>query len=83
MALAFQFHMLRVHLELNTCKNFEQRLEEEDHGFERNADGQLVPIITHKHPAPSYLLQDLKCSWEKPNRAGLLCTGCNCSKAGL
>ena len=25
----FRFHMLRVHLEVNTCKNLEQRLEED------------------------------------------------------
>ena len=70
--------MLRAHLEVNTYKNLEQRLEEEDHGFEKNADGQLIPIITDMLPAPTYLIQDLKCRSEKPNRTGLLC-----SKAGL
>ena len=80
---AFQFHMLHTHLEANTCKNLEQRLEEEDHGFVRNADEQLIPVITNKPPALYYLLQDMKSSCEKPNLAGLLCTGCSCSKAGL
>ena len=80
---AFRFHMLRTHLEVSTCKNLEQRLEGEGYGFERNADEHLIPIITDTPPAPSYLLQDMKCSCEKPNRAGLLCTGCGCSKAGL
>ena len=80
---AFRFHMLRARLEGNTCKNLEQRLEEEDHGFQRNADGQLIPIITDKSRASTYLLQDMKCSCVKPNRTGLLCTGCSCCKAGL
>ena len=59
--------MLRAHLEVNTCKNLEQRLEGEDHGFQRNVDGQLIPIITDKPPAPTCLLQDMKCSCKKPN----------------
>ena len=62
-----RFHMLRAHSEVNTYQNLEQRLEE-DHGFE---------------PAHTYLLQDMKCSCEKLNRTGLLCTGCSCAKAGL
>ena len=57
-----RFHVLRVRLEVNTCKNLEQRLEEEDHGFKRNANGNLIPIITDKPPAPTYVLQDMKCS---------------------
>ena len=80
---ALRFHMLRAHLEVNTCKNLEQRLEGEDHGFQKNANGQLIPIITGKPPAPTYHLQDMKCSCEKQNRTGLLCTGCSCCKAGL
>ena len=80
---AFRFHILRAHLEVNTYKYLEQRLEEEDHGFEKNVNGQLIPIITDKPPEPTYLLQDMKCSCEKPNPTGLLCTGCSYSKAGL
>ena len=80
---SFRFHMLRTHLEANTCKNLEQRLKEEDHGFARNSDGELIPTITDMPPAPSYLLQDMKCSCSKPNRAGLLCTGCSCSIKSL
>ena len=48
--------MFCAHLEMNTCNNLEQRLEE-DHGFERNANGKMIPITTDKPPAPSYLLQ--------------------------
>ena len=80
---AFRFHMLRTHLEVNTIKNLGQRLREEDNGYERNSEGQLIPIITDMPPAPPYLLKDIKCSCEKPNRAGLLCTSCSCSKVGL
>ena len=80
---AFRFHMLHAHLEVKTCKNLEKRLEGEDHGFQRNADGQLIPIITDKPSAPTYLLQNMKCSCEKPNWTGLLCAGCSCCKAGL
>ena len=78
-----RFHMLRTHLEMNTWKNLEQRLEGEDYGFQRNADGRLIPIKTDKSPEPTYFLQDIKCSCEKPNRTGLLCTGCSCCKAKL
>ena len=80
---AFRFHMLRAHLETNTYKNLEQRLKPEDHGFERNADGKIIPILTDKPPAPSYLLQEINCGCTKPNKAGMLCTICKCVKAGL
>ena len=79
----FRFHILRAHLEVNTYQNLEQRLEEEDHGFERNPDEHLILIITDKPPAHTYLLQDMKCSCEKLNRTGLLCTRYSCAKAGL
>ena len=41
---AFRFHMLCAYLEVNTCKNLEKKLEGEDHGFQRNADGQLISL---------------------------------------
>ena len=40
----FQFHMLRADLEVNTCKNLEKKLEGEDHGFQRNADRQMISL---------------------------------------
>lgn len=57
---------LYAHLEVNICKNLEQSLEEEDYGFERNTDGQLIQIITDKSPARTYFLQGMKCRCEKP-----------------
>ena len=54
--------------------DLEPRLEE-DHSFERNVNGQLIPVTTDKPPALFYFLQDMKCSCEKPNRGDLLCTG--------
>ena len=75
--------MLCARLEVKTCMKLEHRVEGEDHGFERNTNGQLIPIIRGKPPAPTYLLQDMKCSCEKLNRAGLLCTGYSCYKAGV
>ena len=41
---AFWFHMLRAHLEVNTCKNLEKRLEEKDHGFQGNTNGQRISL---------------------------------------
>ena len=80
---AFKFHMLRTHLEVNTTKNLEQNLDPEEYGFRKNSNGQYIPVITDKPPAPTYLLQEIKCNCQKPNKAGLLCTGCGCRKAGL
>ena len=80
---AFRFHMLRAHLEVNSSINLSQTLDPEMYGFYRDAEGLLMPIITDKPPAPNYLLQEIKCSCQKPNRAGLLCTSCGCRKAGL
>ena len=48
-----------------------------------NVYGKLIPIITSKSLLPNYRLQDMKCSCEKPNETGLLCTECNSSKTGL
>ena len=45
--------------------------------------GNIVPKITDKPVAPLYLLKEIKCSCAKPNRAGLMCVNCGCSKAGL
>ena len=79
---AFRFHMLRTHLEVNNYKNLEQNLNPEDYGFARKEDN-LIPIVTDKPAAPDYLLQEIRCACMKANRAGLFCTACSCSKAGL
>ena len=54
-----------------------------DYGFFKDSNGSFVPIITDRPAAPQYMLQDIKCSCEKPNKAGLLCSNCSCQKAGL
>ena len=80
---AFRFHMLRTHLEVNTSRNLFQSLPPELFGFKRLENGKLVPLITDLPPAPTRLLQEIKCVCSKPNKSGLLCTGCGCRKAGL
>ena len=72
---AFYFHMLRVYLQINTWKHLRQLREIEKFGFGRDENGNITAIITDKEHAPKYLLQEMKCSCQKPNRAGLLCTG--------
>ena len=57
---------LYAHLEVNICRNPERSLEE-DYGFERNTDGQLIQIITDKSPARIYFLQGMKCRCENQN----------------
>ena len=80
---AFYFHMLRVHLQINSWMHLRQILNEEEFGFTKDKDGHIIPIITDKPVAPDYLLQEIKCGCQKPNRSGSLCTGCSCQKAGL
>ena len=80
---AFYFHMLRVYLQISTWVNLKQILQPEKYGFARNDTGSIIPIVTDKSIAPEYLLREMKCSCHKQNRAGLLCTGCSCSKSGL
>ena len=53
-------HMLQLLQKMNTHKRLEQILEE--HGLEKNVDWQPMSIITDKFPAPSYLLQEIKCT---------------------
>ena len=80
---AFYFHMLRVYLQINTWKHLRQLLEFDKFGFFKDENGNITAIITDKEHAPKYMLQEMKCSCQRPNRAGLLCTGCWCSKSGL
>ena len=53
-------HMLQLLQKMNTHKRLEQILEE--HRLERNVDWQPMSIITDQFPAPSYLLQEIKCT---------------------
>ena len=68
---AFHYHMLRVHLQVNTWH------------FKRDGNGHLKPIITDEPVEPQYLLKDMKCGCQKPNKSGLMCTTCGCRKSGL
>ena len=79
----FYFHMLRVYLLINTWKQLRQLLEFDKFGFFKDENGNITAIITDKEHAPKYRLQEMKCSFQKPNRAGLLCTGCSGSKSGF
>ena len=49
----FQSYTLRAHLEVNTCKILGQRLEEEDHGSERNIELRKAKAAGSS-PAASY-----------------------------
>ena len=80
---AFHFHMLRVYLQINTWKHLKQLLDIDNFGFFRDAQGTVTPIITDKDHAPKYLMHEMKCSCTKPNKEGLLCTGCSCKKSGF
>ena len=50
----FQSYTLRAHLEVNTCKILGQRLEEEDHGSERNIEFRKAKAAGSS-PAASYV----------------------------
>ena len=75
--------MLPVYHQINTWKHLRQVLEFNKFGFIKNENGNITAIITDKEHVLKYMLQKMKCSCQRPNRAGLLCTGCLCSKSGL
>ena len=79
----FYLHMLRVYLQINTWKHLQQLLGYDKFGFFKDENGNGTAIITDKEHAPKYMVQEMKCSCQKPSRAGLLCTDCSCSKSGL
>ena len=79
----FYLHMLRVWLQINTWKHLRQLLGFDKFGFFKDENGNGTAIITDKEHAPKYMVQEMKCSCQKPSRAGLLCTDCSCSKSGL
>ena len=80
---AFYFHVLRIYLQINTWKHLRKLLEFDKFGFFKDENSSITVIITDKERASKYMLQEMKCSCQKPNRAGLLCTGCSCLKSGL
>ena len=82
-SLAFYFHMLCVYLHINTWKHLRPLFGFDKFGFFSDENSNITAIITDKEHALKYMLHEMKCSCEKPNRAGLLCTGCSCSKSGL
>ena len=79
---AFYFHILCVYLQINTWKHLRQLLELDKFDFFKDEKANITAIITDKELAQKYMLQEMKCSCQKPNRAGLFCTGCLCSKSG-
>ena len=79
---AFYFHILCVYLQINTWKHLQQLLEFDKFDFFKDENANITAIITDKELAWNYMLQEMKCSCQKPNRAGLLCTGCLYSKSG-
>ena len=79
----FYFHMLRVYLQINTWKHLRQLLEFDKFVFFKDKNGNITAIITDKEHAPKYMLQEMNCRCQKPNRKGLLCTGCLYLKSGL
>ena len=80
---SFHFHVLRAYLQVNTWMQLGTTLNAEDYGFTKDSGGNIVPKITDRPVAPDYLLKEIKCFCEKPNKKGSKCTGCSCQKAGL
>ena len=78
----FYFHMLHVYLQINMWKHLRQLLEFDKFVFFKDKNSNITAIITDKEHVPKYMLQEMNCSCQKPNRAGLLCTGCLYSKSG-
>ena len=64
-------------------KHLRQLLEFDKFVFFKDKNSNITAIITDKEHAPKYMLQEMNCSCQKPNRAGLLCTGCLYSKSRL
>ena len=79
---AFYFHLFHVYLQINTQKHLRQLLEFDKFIFFKD-ENDITAIVTDKEHVTKYMLQEMKCSCQKPNRAGLLCAGCSCSKSGL
>ena len=80
---AFYFHMLHVYLQADMWKHLRQLLEFDKFEFFKDENGNITTIITNKEHAPKEMLQQKKCSFQKQNRSGLLCTGCLPLKSGL
>ena len=73
---AFYFHMLPVYLQINTWKHLRQLLEFDKFGFFTDENSNITGITTDKEHALKYMLQEIKCSCEKPNTLnGLINTG--------
>ena len=80
---AFHFHMLRVYFPSQYMETLKGGTGCESCGFFKDVNGNILPTITDKEHAPKYLLREMKCSCQKPNKAGLLCTSCSCVKHGV
>ena len=71
------FHCLRVHHQVSTWRHLKTVLPMEDYGF-IVVGSSVAPLISDKAPAPSELLQDVRCSCKSTSIK--LCSGCTCSK---
>ena len=80
---AFHFHMLRIYLQVNTWKHLKLTLDIEKFGFYKDADGYFAPTISDRDYAPEYLLKEVKCNCQMPNKESMLCTKCSCVKHGV
>ena len=79
---AAYYHSLRVHLQFVTWESMgEINLDLLDWGWKLNGNS-LVPIMTDLDPAPSHLLQFVRCKCKAENRR---CSTsiCSCRKHGL
>jgi hypothetical protein len=80
---SFHFHALPPFLQVNTWTHLGTTLNAEDYGFTKDSYGNIIPKVTDRPAAPDYLLKEIKCSCEKPNKNGSKSTSCSCQKAGL
>ncbi len=73
---ACYYHLLRVHIQVNTWEQLKTVLDPREYGF-RSDGTSIIPIITDKEPAPRELLKDIRCSCRKQDN---ICRSCSCTK---
>jgi len=75
---AAKYHSLRVFFQVNEWKGNSLGLHATDWGW-KEKDGQLLPISTDEDPAPTYLIEMIRCNC----KTGCNTSRCTCRKQGL
>ena len=80
---AAHFHALRVHLQVTQWKNLSLTcLNPKDWGW-KEKNGVMIPTKTDLEPAPSWLLQVVRCNCKTESRNPCGTRLCSCRKNGL